>query len=132
MTRRKKPPPQSKTQRITDSSGWTHVVKGPRGIIDPKTTGRRLEHGKQVGTTHTLETYLDRFRKHFTPIWRESDCFRSLFRIFEQEILPADNLLITQCVCLGLGSMTAGSESSSYQLAALISLLEILGMDAQT
>ena len=47
--------------------------------------------------------------------------------MFEQDIFPADNVAVTQCICLGLGSVTAGSESSSYELAALISILGILG-----
>lgn len=129
MTRRKKPPPQRKLQQITDSSGWTHVIKGPPGTVNAGTTGIRLEDGKSTGTKYTLETYLDRFRKHYAPIWQGSDCFKSLSRMFEQDILPAENILITQCVCLGLGSMTAGSESSSYELAALISILEMLGKE---
>ena len=131
MTRRKKPPPQRKIQQVTDSSGWTHVVKGPPGIINPETTGIRLEYQKSTETRYTLETYLDKFRKHYAPIWRESTCFKSLARMIEQAILPAENIIITQCICLGLGSMTAGSENSSHQLAALISILEILGIDAR-
>lgn len=131
MTRRKKPPPQRKIQQVTDASGWTHVIKGPPGIIinTQTTTGTRLEDGKPAESRYTLETYLARLRTHYTPIWRESNCFKSLSRTFEQDILlPAENnVTITQCVCLGLGSMTAGSESSSYELAALISILEILG-----
>lgn len=131
MTRRKKPPPQRKLQQVTDSSGWTHVVKGPPGIINPRTTGVRLERGKSSETKYTLETYLVKFREHYAPIWRESTCFKSLSRILEQAILPAENIIVTQCICLGLGSMTAGPESSSYELAALISILEILGIDAR-
>ena len=131
MTRRKKPPPQSKLQHITDASGWTHVIKGAPGIVDPRTTNIRLQYGKATETKYTLETYLDRFRDHYTPTWRESYCFQSLARIFEQDILPAENILISQCICLGLGSMTAGSESSSYELAALLSMLEILGTNPQ-
>lgn len=127
MTRRKKLPPQHKTQQVTDSSGWTHVVKGPPGIIDPRSTKIRLEDGKSTESKYTLETYLDRFQKHYAPIWKESNCFKSLSRTFEQTILLLDNTTITQCICLGLGSMTAGSESSSYELAALTSMLEILG-----
>lgn len=130
MTRRKRPPPQRKLQQITDSSGWTHVIKGPPGTVNAGTTGIRLEDGKSTGTKYTLEPYLDRFREHYAPIWQGSDCFKSLSRMFEQDILPAENILITQCVCLGLGSMTAGSESSSYELAALISILEMLGPGA--
>lgn len=131
MTRRKKPPPQRKLQQITDSSGWTHVIKGPPGIINAQTTGIHLEHVKSTRSKYTLETYLDRVRKHYAPIWRGSNCFKSLSRIFEQDILRAENINITQCVCLGLGSMTAGSESSSYELAVLISILEILGTAAR-
>lgn len=131
MTRRKKPPPQSKLQHITDDSGWTHVIKGRPGILDPTTTDIRLRHGKATETKYTLDTYLDRFRNHYTPTWRESYCFKGLTRIFEQDILPAENILISQCICLGLGSMTAGSESSSYELAALLSILEILGINAR-
>ena len=127
MTRRKKPPPQRKIQQITDSSGWTHVIKGPPSNIDPRTTGLRLEDCKSTATKYTLETYLDSFRTHYVPTWLESDCFKSLSRIVEQDVLPADHILITQCICLGLGSMTGGSASSSYELAALISILDILG-----
>lgn len=132
MTRRKKPPPQRKLQQITDPSGWTHVIRGPPGIINSRTTDIRLELGESTDTKYTLETYLDRFRKHYLPTWRKSNCFKNLSRILDQDILPAENILITQCICLGLGSMTAGLESSSYELAALISILEILGTDAQT
>ncbi|KAM0795007.1 hypothetical protein BDR22DRAFT_826433 [Usnea florida] len=126
MPRRKKQPPQSKLQHITDASGWTHVIKGPPGLVDPRTTDKRLQHGKAAETKYTLETYLDRFRNHYTPTWRESSCFKSLTRILEQDILPAENILITQCICLGLGSMTTGSESSSYELAALVSMLDLI------
>lgn len=129
MTRRKKPPPQHKLRQITDSSGWTHVIKGPPGITDPKTTNLHLDHGKRTETNYTLETYLDKFQNHYVPIWRKSECFKNLSRIFEQEILPTiPNMQITQCICLGLGSMTTGSEDSSHELAALISMLEILGI----
>lgn len=129
MPRRKKPPPQRKLQQITDASGWTHVIKGPPGTRDLKITDLNPEYPTSKEATYTLETYLDRFRTHYTPSWKQSDCFKNLSRIFEQDILPSENIQITQCVCLGLGSMTAfGSENSSYELAALISMLEILGM----
>lgn len=136
MTRRKKPPPQhNKRRQITDSAGWTHVIKGPPATIDPTSTASHLQlRGKSpTETKYTLETYLDRFRNHYLPIWKGSTCFEKLSRILEREMLPSsvapknDDVVITRCVCLGLGSMTAGSESSSYELAALISILELLG-----
>lgn len=127
MIRRKKPPQQRKVHQITDPSGWTHVTKGPPGIIDPSTIGIHLENGKFAQPKYTQETYRDRLRTHYAPTWRASTCFGALSLILERDILPAGNLVITQCVCLGLGSLTAGSESSSYELAALVSILEILG-----
>ena len=127
MTRSKKPPPQRKVHQVTDSAGWTHVIKGPRGTIDPKATDIHLQHVKSTETAYTLETYLDRFYQHHLPIWRASDCFRSLTRLLEQHVLTLGNIAITRCICLGLGSLTAGSQSSSYELAALVSILEILG-----
>lgn len=136
MTRRKKPPPQhSKRRQITDSAGWTHVIKGPPGTIHhPTSTASHLELGGKptTETGYTLETYLDRFRNHYVPIWKGSPCFENLSRILEREMLPSsaaqkNDVVVTRCVCLGLGSMTAGSESSSYELAALMSMLEILG-----
>ena len=130
MTRRKKAPPQRKIQHVTDSSGWTHVVKGPSGIIDPTSTDKHVASMKSNVSKYTPETYLDRFRTHYVPIWRESCCFKSLSRIFEQDILPAEHMTVTQCICLGLGSITARSESSSYELAALLSMLEILCTDS--
>lgn len=140
MTRRKKPTTSqhSKRRQITDSAGWTHIIKGPPGTIDPTTTASHLHQlgGKAATETkYTLETYLDRFRTHYVPIWKASSCFGNLSRILEREMLPSsaavarknDDVVIARCVCLGLGSMTAGSESSSYELAALMSMLEILG-----
>lgn len=62
--------------------------------------------------------------------WRESDCLTNLERILKKEVLTSKNLLITRCVCLGLGSLTKlfGDRSKSwYELATLISVLEILG-----
>ena len=126
MTRRKKAPPQRKIQQVTDSSGWTHIIKGPPGIIDPTFTDKHVTRMESDASKYTPETYLDRFRTHYEPIWRESHCFKSLSRIFEQDILPTESMSINQCICLGLGSMTTGSESSSYELAALLSMPEIL------
>ena len=137
MTRRKKPPPHPKRQHITDSSGWTHVIKGPPSTIAHlKTTALRRSHETSPSSTnYSLETYLDKFHNHYLPTWKSSACFKHLSRMFEQETLSSagekkkkkkKKIKITQCVCLGLGSMTTGSESSSYELAALMSILEQL------
>ena len=128
MTRKKKPPLQSKRHAVTDDSGWTHITKGPKSTINTQYTKRLLQQQKIRRESLSLEAYSDKFEKYYTPKWRESSCFRSLESILEQDVLSANNTItITRCVCLGLGSPTAGVEVSSWELAALISMLEILG-----
>ena len=131
MTRKKKPPPQSKRHAVTDNSGWTQITKGPKSTNDTQHTKRLLQQEKIRRESLSLEAYSDRFEKYYTPKWRESSCFRNLESILEQDVLSANNTVtITRCVCLGLGSPTAGVEVSSWELAALISILEILGITA--
>lgn len=129
MTRKKKPPPQSKRHAVTDNSGWTHITKGPKSTIDTQHTIRLLQQEKIRRESLSLEACSDKFEKYYTPKWRESSCFRNLESTLEQDVLSANNTItITRCVCLGLGSPTAGVEVSSWELAALISILEILGI----
>ena len=135
MTRKKKRPPlQSKRQAVTDDSGWTHITKGPKGVINTAQTKILLQQEKIRREGLSLEAYAHKFENYYQPRWRESSCFRKLEAIIENEMLTQGkgkgerNVEITKCVCLGLGSPTAGVEVSSWELAALISILEILGM----
>lgn len=128
MTRKKKkPPPQQKRHQITDSSGWTHIIRGPTSSMSSPSSLMLLPTEK-LETSYTVEQYALNFWSKYSPHWRESSCFESLTRFFEYGFIDSSRVAITKCVCLGLGSLTVGQRSSSYQLAALISMLEILGM----
>ena len=128
MTRKQKPPPQSKRHAITDDTGWTHITKGPKSAVNTQRTKRLLQHESIRRESLSLETYSQKFKNHYTPRWLESTCYTKLKNILEDNVLPGtSNVKITNCVCLGLGSPTAGVEVSSWELAALVSLLEILG-----
>jgi hypothetical protein len=127
MTRKKKPLPQKKRQQVVDASGWTHVIKAPNNKVgDQHSILVSQQRPSSSNTSFTLETYLDKFHNHYIPRWWESSCFKNLKRIFEQGVLLAEQTKITNCVCLGLGSMTAGFETPSFELAALMSMLEML------
>ncbi|KAL2044017.1 hypothetical protein N7G274_003538 [Stereocaulon virgatum] len=128
MTRKQKPAPQSKRHAVTDDTGWTHITKGPKSTINTQRTKRLLQQETIRREPLSLEPYSQKFKTHYTPRWRESSCFQKLKPILEDATRTgASNPRITQCVCLGLGSPTAGVEASSWELAALLSLLEILG-----
>lgn len=124
MTRKRKLPVQQKRQQVTDSSGWTHIVKGPKSDMATisQLPSQRLE------TSLTVEVYASKFRMMYSPQWQESPCLQSLRRLFEHDILPAENITLSNCVCLGLGSLTVGTPTSSYELVALTSMLEMMSM----
>lgn len=129
MTGKKKPTPQQKRQQVVDASGWTHIVKGrPSNSRTQHSILASHQRSSSLDTSFTLETYLSKFRNHYFPRWRESSCFKGLERIFEENIsVLRGGITITDCVCLGLGSMTSGLETPSFELAALMDMLEILG-----
>ena len=62
--------------------------------------------------------------------WKASEMYKAVKNAFEQQLLKADNLRITSCICIGLGTMTAEfigrADTSLSQLAALESMLELL------
>ena len=130
-SRKQKLGPKKRLQ-ITDDSGWTHVTKG---------TGKQKHQHKSaawsIGDQEfrptiiprglTLQEVFNSFER-YTIIWKESSSLKNLKGLLENHVLVS-NIKITNCVCLGLGSFTGGdrTEISFFQLAALVSTLEILG-----
>ena len=126
MTRKKKQTSQPRRQQITDSSGWTHIVKGL------KQDRAAVSHGSfsQIQDSLTLEEYRKVFNSRYQPLWQESECLQSLTRIFDRIVQRTDSVKLKRCVCLGLGSLTIGNPTPSYELAAFLSILDKLGMFA--
>ena len=128
-TSRKKKPGQEKRLQITDDHGWTHVTKGTHRsrhqrqyspsdeTLSPTTIPRGL-------TIRDVNTSFNRYLK----IWIDSPCSQKLQDGLKDSILASDNIELTSCVCLGLGSLTGGKfpETSFFELAALVTILEVL------
>lgn len=65
----------------------------------------------------------------FTRDWEESECFEGVKTLLEQA-MTSDNVNITSCVCLGLGSLAGIDRGDApwYELVTLITILEILSV----
>ncbi len=125
----KKQSEQQKRLRVTDASGWTHIIKGSRGQNHQRYTNLH-EDGKSTEAPRdlTVDKVLERFQK-YCQNWKESVSFKDFQLILEEDVLASEKCKITRCVCLGLGSFTSedGREASMYELAFLSTTLEILG-----
>lgn len=126
----KKPNPQPKRIQVTDTSGWTHIIKGSKSQrnqlhIQP------MAHlqPKEMDPELTAER-LDELLRRFTREWEESDCWGKILTMLEEQFMKSENVNITSCVCLGLGSLAGidGARASWYELVALISILDTLSV----
>lgn len=133
-TSRKRPPqgPQKRHQ-VTDDSGWTHITRGtikqPRR--QPPTSNAPIEKSSlrpaEIPPGLTIQKVRQNFNHHL-KIWKASTCFLELRKVIERQVFASHAVKIDRCVCLGLGSFTGGRtvEASMYELAALVSIFEIL------
>lgn len=73
---------------------------------------------------------LDELLRRFTREWEESDCCGKILTMLEEQFMKSENVNITSCVCLGLGSLAGidRANASWYQLVALISILDTLSV----
>ena len=113
-----------KCTKITDSSGWTHIVHGPSNAIHTKYIG---SHNKTQRTPDS--TPLDQVSENharYLDLWKKSDCWRRLADFIQNTVVQRKDLRLTKCICLGLGSVSAGRVSSKHELAALVTILCLL------
>lgn len=115
--------------QLTDTDGWTHIVKGSQA----QTRQKHLTPVDKLQPTAVSKGWtiprgcdmLERYRKTI----KDSQLLAQVNGILESQVFVAVAVSITRCVCLGLGSMTGqtgNEESSWHQLAFLVSLVEIL------
>lgn len=124
----KKPNQQPKRVEVTDSSGWTHIIKGSKSQRDQLQI-KPMAHLKPQEIDPALtEERLHSLLGKYTREWEESECFGKVKTMLEQQAMNSDKVNITSCVCLGLGSVAGidGAKASWYELVALISILDIL------
>ena len=120
---------QQKRFQVTDTTGWTHIIKGSRSQSNQQHLLSTSLQPTEISEGLTLEKVLEK-HETCTRRWRESDCLKEVERILHEEVLTSNKVIITRCVCLGLGSLTRAygeTANSWYELATLISVLEILG-----
>lgn len=117
--------------KVTDSSGWTHIIRGSKAqkkqsYIKPMA---HLKPQEVAANMTSVEKACMRL-KGFASDWEKSECREKMEEMMEEVVLMSDRVNISNCVCLGLGSLTGvnGSKSSWYELVTLIWILEILGM----
>lgn len=121
--------------RVTDPSGWTHIIRGSKAqkkqsYIKPMA---HLKPREVAANMTTVEKACMRL-KGYAGDWEKSECREKMEEMMEEDVLMSDKVNISNCVCLGLGSLTGvnGSKSSWYELVTLIWILEILGMYTYT
>lgn len=117
--------------KVTDPSGWTHIIRGSKAqkkqsYIKPMS---HLKPQEVAANMTSVEKACMRL-KGFASDWQKSECREKMEEMMEEDVLMSDKVNISNCVCLGLGSLTGvnGSKSSWYELVTLIWILEILGM----
>lgn len=121
---------QQKRLQITDTAGWTHIVKGSQAQKNQKhLTPTHEPRPTQVPKGLTVQKACDVLER-YRNTWGECNRHAQVKDILQRQFFVLGGVSITRCVCLGLGSMTGISteESSWYQLAFLISVLDILGL----
>ena len=120
---------QQKRLQVTDTEGWTHIVKGSQAQKNQKyLTPVDQLRPTQVPEGLTVQKACEKLEK-YCKAWGESKHNEQVKEILERQVSVPGMVSINRCVCLGLGSMTGTSsdDTSWHQLAFLISLLEILG-----
>ena len=124
--------PRPKRLQVTATDGWTHILKGSKNYKNRQhllvESHLRPLQPSEVPEGLNLETVRERY-KTYGRLWKGSECYKSLKSILHRDLLDAEQVKVTQCICLGLGSFTGGKtwKASWYQLVALVSILEILG-----
>ena len=110
------------TQRqCTESDGWIHVIRGPKAV-----NRAPLQSQDGVFDVQPEPAQVDLLQRKYDRFWIDSPCRRGLEDILNSQILRTAHLSISNCVCLGLGSIVNGRLSSQHQLATLKWMLNLL------
>ena len=133
-TTRKKKPTQPKRLTVEDADGWTHVTKG---IAKAKQyqlpPSEDVLVPAEIPDGLTLEKAKVKYQQS-KDVWDQSVACMRLEQTLKRRLAAHDDLLITNCVCLGLGTLTGLTKTnwadrrlaSQYQLAALQTVLKVL------
>lgn len=126
----------TKRQEIEDADGWTHVVEGRRhtshaSAAKAKAQAPWLQAGdfEENGVAYVKKTLeeIAADQEYYAGKFTESEAGAQLRKLFEGRKLEVERVVV-----LGLGSLQLarreGRRASHTQLAALRSVMDILGM----
>ena len=133
-------PPKNKNKdtkyhQFEDSSGWTHVVRGPR-LPSTEIPGRSSDVEKHMFdhfsacNRPSYQTLLARYKAAKSK-WRASTASMAFRALFEEKILPREDIQITEAMCVGMGSLSTDrgtADRSMGELVAFEEWVEILSM----
>ena len=120
---------KDKRQKVIDAQGWTHVVRGPKlgHAHERLVTGLDGLIISPLPDTIDLREILSKYDK----TWTSSPACEQLLTCLEEDVIPAADVTIHKCICLGLGSLSDGRESSRFQFATLSSILRLLNQKSR-
>ncbi|KAI4242780.1 MAG: hypothetical protein L6R40_003844 [Gallowayella cf. fulva] len=129
MARKKKASKQPKRLELTDTDGWTHIIKGLKNVHlnKPSVLTKALQPA-EIPQDQTLND-LQRSHARYRDQWLSSPCYRSTRQLFLAQIPfhPTEGKgKIDRCVVLGLGSLSNGRRSSWWELVFLETILSLL------
>ena len=133
MARRRKAAAHPKRIAVTDDEGWTTITTT---VARHLTNRVAIRLGRTQGEDGSLpsEDAVTKLRAEYerhSAIWLKSICHARVIAFLREQFLSVSGkeARMKKCVCLGLGSFTNGQSARSalFQLAAMISLLAILG-----
>lgn len=120
---------KNKGQKVIDSQGWTHVVRGPKHGHAHQRLVTALDDLSISSSPDTVD--LQKALQRYHKIWTSSPACEKLLTFLKADVIPAAEITIHKCICLGLGSLSDGRESSRFQYATLSSILRFLNQQSR-
>ena len=122
----------TKRQHVEDSDGWTHIIDAPHRSARLKGQEWLLAGDFEKNGASYINRTLEEVRKdfeHYTQRWEQSEACEVLKKALGE---IEGRRKVDNVVVLGLGSLQTarreGRRTSYTQLAALRTMVEILGM----
>ena len=137
-TSRKKKLTETRNRRVevANADGWTTITTTRARNRQPVTrtgpgnaaTKPSPEAAVASDDVRSMEGLGAEYLRHWT-IWEASECRRRLEVALRRLSTSSPTTEIDRCVCLGLGSLVSTShmKNSLYQLACLLSILDVIG-----
>ena len=120
---------KDKRQKVIDAHGWTHVVRGPKLGHAHQRLATALDGLSVSSSPDNID--LQKVLQKYDKIWTSSSACKKLLTLLEEDVIPVVEVPIRKCICLGLGSLSNGRESSRFQFSTLSSILHLLNQKSR-